>query len=139
MAIFAGVGRIAGRKLAFVNENDGKLSELTLSDFRKRYGKSALGFSTGTVIHPVVLPQLPTKPDVGMSASEIPSELKLKVETWMRETIPHHNYGSAFDLAVDAAYELELTGKKQDWEIPVYAVEIAESIMGPDNVEEKST
>jgi hypothetical protein len=77
------------------------------------------------------------KPDVGASASEISPNLKLKVETWMRKSLPKYDYGRAFDLAVDAAYDLELACAEQDFEIPHYVVEIAESIMGPDDVEEK--
>jgi hypothetical protein len=47
---FKGVGRVAGRKLAYVAWSDGRLEEITLSEFRRRFGVSALTLSTGSVV-----------------------------------------------------------------------------------------
>ena len=77
------------------------------------------------------------RPDVGAFASEISFDLKLRIETWMRESSKQYDYGRAFDLAVDAAYDLDIVCAEQNFEIPVYVVEIAESIMGSDDVEEE--
>lgn len=43
-----GVGRIAGRKIAYVAWDDGTMSEYTLTEFRKRFGVGAAGLPTGT-------------------------------------------------------------------------------------------
>lgn len=52
---FGGVGRIAGRKLAYVRWDDGRTEEFSLSDFRKRFGVSALSIATGSPVHETVL------------------------------------------------------------------------------------
>jgi len=47
---FTGVGRIAGRKLAYVTWSDGRTEEMSLSEFRRRFGVSALTLATGVVV-----------------------------------------------------------------------------------------
>ena len=47
---FSGVGRVAGRKLAYVAWSDGRVSEFTLSAFRERFGVSALVLPTGSTV-----------------------------------------------------------------------------------------
>ena len=48
-ATFQGIGRIAGRKLAYVQNGD-LFEEHTLSSFRRKYGVSASKLSTGQII-----------------------------------------------------------------------------------------
>lgn len=69
------------------------------------------------------------------------------VQRWMNRNRNDRVYGSAFDFAVDCVYDLYLVSPSGvgsdrngyrwpgDWEIPQYAVDIAESIMGPDSNE----
>ena len=47
---FSGVGRVAGRKLAYVRWADGRVEEFTLSEFRRRFGVSALSLETGAAV-----------------------------------------------------------------------------------------
>jgi hypothetical protein len=47
---FSGVGRVAGRKLAYVRWADGRVEEFTLSEFRRRFGVSALSLKTGAAV-----------------------------------------------------------------------------------------
>jgi len=47
---FGGVGRIAGRKLAYITWRDGRTEELSLSAFRQRFGVSALVLPTGSTV-----------------------------------------------------------------------------------------
>jgi hypothetical protein len=55
---------------------------------------------------------------------------KTKVKAWMEEHLSKHAYGRAFDLAVDCAYDLELVSEElNDWEIPAYVTDIAESFL----------
>jgi hypothetical protein len=44
---FGGVGRIAGRKFAYVTWEDGATGQYTLSEFRKLFGESAMSLTTG--------------------------------------------------------------------------------------------
>lgn len=67
-----------------------------------------------------------------MREHEIPAELREKIENWMNNSRKQYDYGSAFDLAVDAAHDLEIVKEEQEYEIPVYVVEIAERLMGKD-------
>jgi hypothetical protein len=65
------------------------------------------------------------------------------VRRWMERNRNDAVYGSAFDFAVDCVHDLHLVcagsigigGWPGDWEIPQYAVDVAESIMGSDSEE----
>jgi hypothetical protein len=46
----SGIGRIAGRKIAYVLWADGSLSGYTLSEFRRVFGVSAKGLPTGAEV-----------------------------------------------------------------------------------------
>lgn len=46
----SGIGRIAGRKIAYVLWADGSLSDYTLSEFRRVFGVSAKGLLTGAEV-----------------------------------------------------------------------------------------
>jgi hypothetical protein len=67
------------------------------------------------------------------------------VRRWMARNRNDRAFGSAFDFAVSCVYDLYLVspegvgGWPGDWEIPQYAVDIAESIMGPDVMFEGET
>jgi hypothetical protein len=54
---FSGVGRVAGRKLAYVTWRDGRTEELSLSEFRQRFGVSALVLPTGSEVVEQPAPQ----------------------------------------------------------------------------------
>lgn len=55
---------------------------------------------------------------------------KAAVKAWMKEHISKHDYGRAFDLAVNCAYDLELVSAElNDWEIPAYVTDIAETFL----------
>ena len=57
-------------------------------------------------------------------------EAKAKVKVWMEENLSKYDYGRAFDLAVDCAYDLELVSEElNDWEIPAYITDIAETFL----------
>lgn len=49
--IFSGIGRIAGRKIAYVMWPDGSISDYTLSGFRRTFGVSAMRL----LMHAVVM------------------------------------------------------------------------------------
>ena len=50
--------------------------------------------------------------------------LTVMVSDWMRETLTMYDDYTAFDLAVDCAHDLGLTGC--DYEIPQWIIELAE-------------
>ena len=71
--------------------------------------------------------------DVDCTMQKIDETLQTSIKTWMNDAIKELGidaYGSAFDLAVDAAYDLNLAIEENDYTIPQYVVEIAENIMG---------
>jgi hypothetical protein len=48
--VLSGIGRIAGRKIAYVRWADGSLSDYTLSEFRQAFGVSARRLLTGAEV-----------------------------------------------------------------------------------------
>lgn len=74
------------------------------------------------------------RPCVHDTMEDIPVVLRKAIEAEVREYYAGEKDLSAFDVAVEVAYgwEPQLVSEDTAWEIPVYVVEIAESIMGKD-------
>jgi hypothetical protein len=81
--------------------------------------------------------------DVGCTMAEIDDNLRNALRAWMltligsqRQSLSAASFAHlmqmhAFDLAVDCAYDLGLATEPH-FEIPVYVVEVAESLLGED-------